>query len=278
MVKVGTVVADDYYALGWSRSKEGVLVTLYAPDGSTKRIFKADVDEELENGWYLEPVYTMYSTSGQTVIVTEKEVNSYKNKGWSLNKEDVCKEMYCITGSEEVYLDFVDSYKQKGWQEEPLPIKATDTCSFSRASSNNIMLHWSVETSLSTIRRIANRDSVERIAADTDISIKQMDIDVYIFNSNGKLIPNQLTDQKWFRLTYNYGGKNTRKTVGFFPDCGKILIGNVQITYEAKVARRYLTGTVSCWSGQIAKEGDENSIWDGTWISKQEAQQILQEK
>lgn len=56
-------------------------VTLYSLTG-TMQINAADIEEYLENGWYTEPVVTMYAADGRTIVIKETEINIYKSIGW----------------------------------------------------------------------------------------------------------------------------------------------------------------------------------------------------
>lgn len=92
-------------------------VTLYSLTG-TMQINAADIEEYLENGWYTEPVVTMYAADGRTRVTLESEVEAYKNVG--LYTEPVVT-MYAADGRTRVTLKpEVEAYKGVGWYIEPV--------------------------------------------------------------------------------------------------------------------------------------------------------------
>ena len=56
-------------------------VTLYSLTG-TMQIDVADVEDYLANGWYTEPVVTMYAADGRTRVTLQSEIEAYKGVGW----------------------------------------------------------------------------------------------------------------------------------------------------------------------------------------------------
>lgn len=60
---------------------QGKVVTVYSIS-EEKVINLSELDDYLSDGWYDEPVCTMYSADGRTRITLESEVEAYKNVGW----------------------------------------------------------------------------------------------------------------------------------------------------------------------------------------------------
>ena len=114
-------LTDKYEALGWGNTADDVKVTMYAPDGRSKKVFKSKVETEKRVGWYDYPVVTVYDINGNTRIISKGAVADYEKVGWYSDKNDVVVTMYAPDGrSKEVYKGKVESEKKVGWLTEPV--------------------------------------------------------------------------------------------------------------------------------------------------------------
>lgn len=95
-------------------------VTLYSLTG-TMQIDVADVEDYLANGWYTEPVVTMYAADGRTRVTLQSEIEAYKGVGWYT--EPVVM-MYALDGRTRFTLKSeVEADKNVGWY---LPYELSD--------------------------------------------------------------------------------------------------------------------------------------------------------
>lgn len=58
------------------------VITMYAPDGRTVTVYKAEQEAWQKVGWYVAPVITMYAPDGRTVTVYKTEQEAWQKVGW----------------------------------------------------------------------------------------------------------------------------------------------------------------------------------------------------
>lgn len=95
------------------------LVTVYTSDGEEIEIAAELIDEYLDNGYYKEPVKTIYSKTMEIKVVPESEIEEWLDnaeEGWSLEKYVM---LYAKDGRERPTLESeVEAYLNVGWYEE----------------------------------------------------------------------------------------------------------------------------------------------------------------
>ena len=109
-MQIDVADVDEYLANGWYTEP---VVTMYAADGRTRVTLESEVEAYRGVGWYTEPVVTMYAADGRTQVTLESEVEAYKNVGWYT--EPVIT-MYAADGRTRLTLESeVEAYKNVGW-------------------------------------------------------------------------------------------------------------------------------------------------------------------
>ena len=73
--------ADEYLADGWYGQP---VVTIYNPAGESSCVYESSLEEHLAGGWYTEPVILLYNSDGLESYIMTSEVYSYIMNGWSL--------------------------------------------------------------------------------------------------------------------------------------------------------------------------------------------------
>lgn len=103
------------------------LVTVYAPDGRSKKVKKSQVAAEVAVGWYTEPVTYMYALDGRCKVVPVKDVAANQGVGWYLYddyvkaKEAATVTVYAPDGrSKQVNESRVAAEVAVGWYTEPV--------------------------------------------------------------------------------------------------------------------------------------------------------------
>lgn len=107
---------EQYKDLGWEKKQQNVQkVCLYHPDGRIILEYIGNVEQQIANGWYKEPVKTMYAADGRTIVVTNAEVEAYKKVGWQI---EPIVTMYALDGrTQQVLKSEVEANKKVGWYE-----------------------------------------------------------------------------------------------------------------------------------------------------------------
>lgn len=117
-MQIDVADVEDYLANGWYTEP---VVTMYAADGRTRVTLQSEIEAYKGVGWYTEPVVTMYAADGRTRITLESEVEAYKGVGWYT--EPVVM-MYALDGRTRFTLKSeVEAYKNVGWY---LPYELSD--------------------------------------------------------------------------------------------------------------------------------------------------------
>lgn len=245
-VEIDANFEKNYVALGWS-SDIGKIekVCLYAPDGRAKLVYIGAVADEVAVGWYKEPVVTMYSSDGRTKIVKKTEVQANKNVGWYETKAEVTQKVYSITGPKDVYKTEVNSYLQQGWRKYPYPITLSGNCSYEENSVNGIKLYWKPKNT-------------------SGKTINYYTATVYFFNPVNDMAYDEITGKA--HKTVKYVGPVAPNEdlliysiVGYVGACDTVVIGEVTLEYADGTKEEF-------WCGQVAKEGDIFSKWNGMII------------
>ena len=97
-------------------------ITLYNTDGETKVVTQSELEENLNNSWYLAPVVTMYDLNGETTVVAEENIEEWKGYGWYLAPVIM---MYDYRGNTTVVAkDNIEEWKGYGWSETPVSKEA----------------------------------------------------------------------------------------------------------------------------------------------------------
>lgn len=104
-----------------SLNEYSVCITMYAPDGRTRRTPLTEVNEYIKAGWYKEPVQTLYA-AGKSAVFPVREVEAQLSVGWY--KEPVAEKvvtMYALDGRTQSVLESqVEANKTVGWYIEPV--------------------------------------------------------------------------------------------------------------------------------------------------------------
>lgn len=94
LISVENALVSQYEAIGWSKDINDTKATMYASDGRTISIPKAEIEAYKSVGWYTVPVQMMYAADGRTLIVEKKDVVAYQNVGWYINAKDAVASNY----------------------------------------------------------------------------------------------------------------------------------------------------------------------------------------
>lgn len=247
-VEIDVNFEKNYLALGWSTDISKIeTVCMYAPDGRTKYVHVGDVADEVAVGWYTEPVVTMYALDGRTNVVKKADVEANKKVGWYETRAEVTQNVYSITGSKEVYKAEVDTYLQQGWRKWPYPITITDKCSFEENSVNGIKLYWQPKNT-------------------SGKTINYYSATLYFFNPVGDLAYDEITRKAHKTVKY-VGPVEPNKDliiysiVGYVGACDSVVVGEITLEYSDGTKEEF-------WCGQVAKEGNILSKWNGMIIPK----------
>ena len=79
---------DNYLNNGWYLFP---VVTIYTVDNISSVVYTADVVTHLNNGWYLSPVTKIFAPGGRTSIVYTADVETHLKGGWYLSTADFPK-------------------------------------------------------------------------------------------------------------------------------------------------------------------------------------------
>ena len=190
---------------------------MYAADGRTMVISKAEVDAYKNVGWYTEPVCTMYAADGRTIVISKAEVETYKNIGWYLpydlneNEKSVIRAMLYGIGNNSIgnITNVSDTYLVKS-------ILSTSHAEYNSFNSA-IMVNYTENDSLYSISENEMRKAMKlmysrqlnyHVAAN---DLENISSDKYTYYSpNGRggygeiIINNILGDDKKFIVNYMY--------------------------------------------------------------------------
>lgn len=80
-------IGRDSYGITQKKDDDEELVTVYAPDGRSKKVKKSQVAAEVSVGWYTVPVTYMYALDGRWKVVPIKDVAANQAVGWYLRDD-----------------------------------------------------------------------------------------------------------------------------------------------------------------------------------------------
>ena len=170
-----------------------------------------------------------------------------KKVGWYATKAEVTQTVYSVTGPKTVYKGEVQLYLNQGWRERPFPFELTYKCSFEKNSVDGIQLNWWVKNT-------------------SGKTINYYYVTIYYINPVGDPAYDEITHKCTRQV--NYVGPVTPNAEfgiysleGYVPICHAVLIGEVEIEYADGTSE-------TVWCGQVAKEGNLLTKWDGTMIYK----------
>ena len=99
-------------------------VDVYKPNAEPVKIPQMKLSEYLTNGWYKEPVRTMYNTSGEEICIEDSLTDEYKNQGW-FTEHPI--EIYAPDGRT-MYINEseLEAYENQGWYSEAVTMMYAD--------------------------------------------------------------------------------------------------------------------------------------------------------
>lgn len=109
----------NVYATVSSSAYYNYNVTMYAPDGRSISVARADVQAWKNVGWFEYPVVAMYAPDGRSIIVASTDVYTWENVGWIDGRKTA--EIYALDGRRAtVPLWQLQQYLNVGWYENPV--------------------------------------------------------------------------------------------------------------------------------------------------------------
>ena len=120
-IKVFESKIDAYINVGWHKTLAETQQIMYATDGRKITVFKAQVPDYEKVGWYktiAETQQIMYAADGRKITVFKAQVPDYEKAGWYKTIAETQQTMYATDGRKTtVFKAQVPAYKQVGWYE-----------------------------------------------------------------------------------------------------------------------------------------------------------------